>query len=253
MLQKMEAMLKVGAMGAMTVTLSVPAVFATDGVLEISEHCVAEGCFSGDAPGYPVEIANPGSYKLTTDLVRDSSNLTAHHILITADRVTLDLNGFSIVGPVTCSVAGDIVTSCASTGAGAGVFASSRRYTTVRNGSIVGTAGCGIEVENSKQTRIEGITIRNSGDTEAALQASSSWDLRVIDSAFIENLGTGVASHCSGMVSGSVFRGNKNRGLETSLSCTNFGFVNSVFSLNGIGNVGSGATDMGNNFCLGGC
>jgi hypothetical protein len=55
----------------------------------------------GDMPGFPVTISQPGSYRLAGNLIVPDANTTA--IQITANNVTIDLNGFSIIGPVVCT------------------------------------------------------------------------------------------------------------------------------------------------------
>lgn len=86
-----------------------PIANATDGVIEINTARAAEGgVTSGDTAGYPVTISQPGSYRLTSDLNRSkSSSDIASTILVTADDVTIDLNGFrirctqrAIIGPL---------------------------------------------------------------------------------------------------------------------------------------------------------
>jgi hypothetical protein len=63
----------------------------------------AGGVTPGDAPGYPVTLSVPGSYFLAGHLMTPAA-CDSHAIEITARGVTLDLNGFSIVGPNTaCS------------------------------------------------------------------------------------------------------------------------------------------------------
>ena len=54
----------------------------------------------GDTAGFPVTISQPGHYKLTSNLYVPAAT---QGIVITADNVTLDLNGFGIIGPVNCS------------------------------------------------------------------------------------------------------------------------------------------------------
>lgn len=54
----------------------------------------------GDAPGFPVMLSAPGSYKLTGNLVVPAG---LSGIVVTASGVTLDLNGFNISGPVVCT------------------------------------------------------------------------------------------------------------------------------------------------------
>ena len=91
-------------------------IHAGDGVLEINTACRSSGCFAGDDPGGVIEITQPGSYRLTSNL-EVNQHTTA--IRIPGDDVNLDLNGFAIRGPVSC--AGLPVSSCSSTGIGNGV------------------------------------------------------------------------------------------------------------------------------------
>src|ERR1700736_4647436 len=53
-----------------------------------------------NAGGFPFKIAKPGSYRLASNLAVPA-NVDA--IDISADNVNLDLNGFTIAGPVTCT------------------------------------------------------------------------------------------------------------------------------------------------------
>jgi hypothetical protein len=63
-------------------------VFASDGVTLIKQTPTTV---------FPIEITAPGSYRLASDL--KVTSLSADAIDIRADDVTLDLNGFSIIGP----------------------------------------------------------------------------------------------------------------------------------------------------------
>ena len=64
----------------------------------ITQAKVNTGNFTpGDAPGFPLTISVRGAYKLTGNLTVPNADTTA--IQITADNVTLDLNGFGIYGP----------------------------------------------------------------------------------------------------------------------------------------------------------
>jgi hypothetical protein len=102
---------------------------AADGVLEIDAACVSQGCFPGDTPGWPVQIASRGSYRLTSNLTLYSRAVSA--IWISSDRVTLDLNGFGIEycpGGSFCQIGASA----------AGIFGSTRRGVVVRDGSITG-------------------------------------------------------------------------------------------------------------------
>src|SRR5260370_1213800 len=71
----------------------------TDGVILIDQHRALAGNITpGDAPGFPVTISASGSYRLASNLTVPTG-LTG--ILIKANHVTLDLNGFIIRGSVT--------------------------------------------------------------------------------------------------------------------------------------------------------
>src|SRR5437660_10259917 len=90
----------------------------------------------GDTPGFPVTISQPGSYRLSSNLTVPDANTTA--ILITSDNVTLDLNGFSIMGPVFClhSTPPGQIFRCGPVGFGVGV-SSTGSGTTVLNGHVL--------------------------------------------------------------------------------------------------------------------
>lgn len=132
------------------------AAFAVDGVREINQSCALAGCFSGDAPGFPVTIDQDGSYVLTGNL--DVSGLSVPEnrtaVDITALRVTLDMNGFSIIGPVSCT--GTPVTSCTpSGGSGDGIQApfATGSAVTIRNGIVRGMGNTGVGCGGSCNVR----------------------------------------------------------------------------------------------------
>ncbi|MEM1080819.1 MAG: right-handed parallel beta-helix repeat-containing protein [Pseudomonadota bacterium] len=117
-------------------------VWAEQGVYEINQLCVATGCFDGDDPGFPVEIVNPGSYRLTSNLnVRDEPNpedVTA--ILTTGFSVNLDLNGHVIIGPVSCP---GTPASCSISGIGFGILSNSG-LAQIHNGTVSGMGSAGV-------------------------------------------------------------------------------------------------------------
>jgi hypothetical protein len=108
--------------------------WAVDGVIEINQTRVLAGAVTpGDMPGFPVTIDQPGSYRLTGNLTVPNENTTA--IQITAEGVTLDLNGFVIQGP---SV------QAGPNGSGIGVQGPSS--TVVMNGTIHGMGSHGVSL-----------------------------------------------------------------------------------------------------------
>jgi len=80
---------------SISIFLIAPRAFAAEGILEISQACAVQtGCFAGDPPGFPVTIATPGSYLLTSSV--DSGAVRA--IEIAAADVTLDLASLGVSG-----------------------------------------------------------------------------------------------------------------------------------------------------------
>lgn len=79
---------------ALLYLLVAPAAFAVDGVLEINQASVDA------AGGFPLTISQAGSYRLTSSLTVPSGE---NGIEATVDDVWLDLNGFSLIGPGSCT------------------------------------------------------------------------------------------------------------------------------------------------------
>src|SRR5207248_9135104 len=116
--------------------------YAVDGVVLINQsNALAGNVTPGDAPGFPVTISVSGSYRLSSNLTVPDANTTA--IQITADDVTIDLNGLSIIRPTVCS--GGPVTFCSPTGSGIGVD-SLNSDITVLNGNGRGMGRKGINL-----------------------------------------------------------------------------------------------------------
>lgn len=123
-------------------------VFAVDGSIPINHGmALVGGVTPGDAAGYPVLITQPGLYRLTGSLTLPDANTGG--IAIQSDDVTIDLNGFSIIGPTSCTGSGGTL-SCAPTGSGAGItlspFTGTRNRITIRNGRIKGAGGAGVDL-----------------------------------------------------------------------------------------------------------
>lgn len=105
---------------------------------------------------FPIVISQPGSYKLASNLV--VSNLATTAIRVEADNVTIDLNGFAILGPNVCNWSAKTCTATAP-GGGYGIWTSVVRGLTVRNGTISGFAGAGISA--AAFLRVEDVTVAN--------------------------------------------------------------------------------------------
>lgn len=144
---------------AVAISVAMPTgSFASDGALEINAACVATGCFPGDTAGLPVTITQPGSYRLTSNLSVPLNTDTA--ILFEVENVTLDLGGFVISGPVTCTGSPSACTGASVGLTGFGVLASPG-HATIRNGTIRGMGRAAIGAGSS--TRVEAVLAQANG------------------------------------------------------------------------------------------
>ncbi len=159
---------------------------AVNGVLEINQTCaVSTGCFSGDVAGFPVAITTGGSYRLTGNLA--TVDLSDDAIEIFASHVSIDLNGFEIVGPTTCT--GSPAASCgpAGTSDGIGVNGASIVGVAVINGTVRGMPGSGVRA--GKDSQVERVRALGNGITGISVNTNS----HVKDCLVKGNGGRGIA------------------------------------------------------------
>ena len=119
-LSKMQLILLV-----LVLTVAFPvASYAVDGKIKI-----------GQTPStiFPIVISESGSYILTSNLTVSTS---VNCIEVTADNVTLDLNGFALVGPGTGS-------------GGRGIYVNSVNNVSVGNGTVRNFVSTGIDIPNT--------------------------------------------------------------------------------------------------------
>jgi hypothetical protein len=129
------------------------AALASDGRLEINHVCASgAGCFPGDGSGYPVEITEPGSYRLTINLTVPAGK---SGILLSGNGIDIDLGGFEVAGPVSCS--GGSGCPAVSTGSGIEPAGAGGERCAVSNGKIRGFGRDGVELP--ALGRVEGVTI----------------------------------------------------------------------------------------------
>jgi len=180
---------------------------AVDGVFEINQACaVNTGCFSGDTAGFPVKILAAGSYRLTSNVVVPDENTSG--IYIDAPSVSIDLNGFEIIG---AACVGKPTSACMpSTGTGSGVDISTVTNppgTSVKNGSITGMGQFGVYLGDQAQVsnlrvrwnRLNGIHV-SGGST---ISANTSY----------QNGGDGIATGAS-TISDNTVHGNGGQGIS---------------------------------------
>ncbi len=120
-----------------------PFALAEDGVVLINQNTSVNGLPGCPHAGFPVTICQSGSYRLSGNLTVPDANTDA--IFINANSVTLDLNGFTIAGPVTCTQGPPV--TCSGSGSGDGIDSRIGAHITVRNGNIHGMGSRGIELD----------------------------------------------------------------------------------------------------------
>lgn len=157
--------------GLLTACLTTAAL-AVDGVIEVNQaRALAGGVTVGDTPGLPVTISQPGSYRLTGNLTVPNENTTA--IQVTAEDVTIDLNGFAIIGPTSCTLTGssDAYVTCTPVGTGRGIDGTVENLT-VLNGTVRGMGATGIVLVGS--ARVDGVHVVSNGEDGVGGRTSKS-------------------------------------------------------------------------------
>lgn len=124
--------------------LAAPLAHAGDGRVEINQASVEA------AGGFPYAINQPGSYVLTSNLV--VSDATRGGITISSEGVTLDLNGFTVRGPITCARSDSsqydpALLACTGSSTANGIVANTRSV--IRNGRVTGFGRYGIQAGGS--------------------------------------------------------------------------------------------------------
>lgn len=193
-----------------------------EGAAEINQVCASVGCFSGDAPGFPVTIDGSAgrNYRLTSDLAVGAST----GIEISNTDISVDLGGFHISGVGGTEAQAGISTDFASA--------------TVQNGSVSLMGGVGVDLGNHSTVR----NLLSSGNGLDGVNLGR--DCRVVDSTAQNNDGNGfrLGSGCN--VSGSVASSNASGFLTSGATA----FVNVNADGNaawGIRGTGSGVTVIG--------
>jgi hypothetical protein len=243
------------ALSVFLVVLIIP-IRAMAIVVKINQSKATNGNVTpGDAPGFPVTISRPGSYRLTSNLTVPNENTTA--VEITTDDVTLDLGGFLIKGPTVCSSGNPV--NCSPIGTGDGVNANGRTNITVVNGTVRGMGDDGIV--GGKAYRVEDVhVISNGGDgivggygivkeNTATLNGGNGIIAGgVITGNTVLDNGQDGISAAEGLVLGNTAIDNAGFGLNQP---NNGGYANNVFTFNNSnGNqVDGSSNEIGFNVC----
>lgn len=201
-------------------------LYAVDGVVLIDQNrALAGGVTPGDTPGFPVTISQPGSYRLAGDLTVPDANTDA--IDITANHVTIDLNGFSIIGPTVCT-GGPPVTSCSPTGSGVGVSSLTASYITVKNGGVRGMGSNGLALGGlnlvdqviAENNGSSGISLSGGSVLNSVVSSNGSIGIDVAGGTVISNIsqangGAGIVAVCPSLVVNNQSFFNKSSNLAT--------------------------------------
>jgi hypothetical protein len=175
------------------------ATYAVDGQILINQQkAQIGGVTTGDAAGFPVTLSQPGSYRLSGNLTVPNQNTTA--IEVTADNVTIDLNGFSILGPNLPN------------GFGIGVSAGSRTNVAVLNGTVRGMGERGVFLGN--KARAEGLRLISNTD---GIQVGV--DSLVKETTALNNRIAGIVVFGSSTVLNNVASQNGEDGIRAGESC----------------------------------
>jgi len=267
----------------MSVIMGVP-LFAADGVIEINQaRALAGGVTPGDTPGFPVTISVSGSYRLTSNLdvtgQPTPQNVTAIAVVAGATNVTIDLNGFAIIGPESCS--GTPISCTPGPGGGDGINNMALGSVTVRNGIVRGMGRAGIALSGGSLVEkvhvitnaTDGIYINTGIVRECVAASNGAFGIITDGTAMVtQNVtqanGTDGIQVAGGTVSGNTAMGNGGNGLTLNVnpglasfnnSNGNSGWAVLIVSANSgyLGNVMAGAktvsggTNQGQNLCNG--
>jgi hypothetical protein len=186
-----------------------------------------------------------------------------HAIVIGVDGVTLDLDGFTISGPVTCSGAPPQKV-CTPVGSNAdGVSGMGRSQTVVRNGQVRGFARGGVML--GARSRVESLHLSHNGtygmyvESDSLIAGNTSWNngwsgisargSLVRDNTVSGNGSTGIWTAWGSVVTDNRITGNGGFGVQHAAGTTT-GYGRNVF----VGNAGIvvGATvKIADNLCDG--
>lgn len=229
------------------VVLAVPA-FAVDGVVLINQNTINSGLpgCPGRNPGkFPISICQPGSYKLSGNLVVTAS---FDGIDISSDDVTLDLNGFAIScnDPTSCGFDFSKLLPVISFGG----ITSFHNNTIITNGTIRGFIdGMGVALSGSGGL-LSDLKLTDNYNGIAARGANVGVQAPVVGFVItrcsaIGNLVDGIAAAQS-TVTASVANNNGHQGFDDSMGGSVF--INNVANGNGVGLATSNDLYGGNNF-----
>ena len=180
--------------------------------------CIEVNSLPGDGNAVFV-ISQPGSYCLESNVVGVAGK---NGIRIDADNVTLDLAGFAVLG------VGNSLN---------GIMINNHFHIVIRNGSISGWSGHGLDGTSGAQSRIEDLRTNGNGRNGIVINSGS----EVNNCVAAQNTGVGIAVSNNVLVTGCVSSLNGGHGFGLGTACT-------IKSCLACGNTGAGITTGGVNY-----
>ncbi len=201
---------------AATLGLAASPAWAVDGTIEINQAiALAGGAGPGDSAGFPVTLAAAGSYRLTGNLVLPST-VGIRGIEVTGGPVRIDLNGFSILGPGTCT---GIPPSCSGNQGVVGIEISTSQPVRIENGTLTGllTAVNALNTtgNETRSTVLEHLSIEGNAGTAVFMSGNGSSVIR--DCQINRNglLGVDIDLGHTVLVDGVTFRSNGSTAIDS--------------------------------------
>ena len=180
--------------------------------------CIEVNSLPGDGNAVFV-ISQPGSYCLESNVVGVAGK---NGIRIDADNVTLDLAGFAVLG------VGNSLN---------GIKINGHFHIVIRNGSISGWSGHGLDGTSGALSRIEDLRTDANGQNGLVINSGS----EVNNCVAAQNTGVGIAVSNNVLVTGCVSSLNGGHGFGLGTACT-------IKSCLAFGNTGAGITTGGVNY-----
>jgi hypothetical protein len=208
--------LTLGFMLSIGLALVASTAFAVDGVIEINHASVlAGGITPSDTPGYPATIDTGGSYRLTSNLDVPST-IGVRGITILDGAVTLDLNGFTVLGPGSCT---GIPPSCSGDFATVGIEISTSHPVRILNGALTGLfSAVNVTATTGNQTRstvLENLAIEGNSGTAVFLSGSGASVIRDCQISRNGLVGVDIDLTHPTLVDGVVFRSNGGTAIDS--------------------------------------
>ena len=168
-----------------------------------------------DIKSCPVTITKPGHYNVTQDLVCSASGSA---ITISADNVTLDLHGHSLLGSP----------------AGIGVYVGAQQNVTVENGSITGFY-LDVWFEGASSSQVTGVSATGAGNAGVVLNHGNNNTVSgcVLSQNFYNGVWCGGTANASNTIVNNTTNGNGYAGIVLDVTATQNHVLGNTSDLNG--------------------